>query len=132
MREWWQELAGLVLPVDCAGCGAARVLVCPGCRDALGGAAAGPVRPSPGPAGLPPVHAAAVYGGAVRGLLLAHKERGALPLAGVLGGALAAAVLADGAGPGLPSGRLLAESMLRGFLGDEDYQRVRLPVIEAM
>ncbi|WP_368396442.1 ATP-binding protein [Streptomyces sclerotialus] len=30
------------------------------------------------------------------------------------------------------SGRLLAESMLRGFLGDEDYQRVRLPVIEAM
>ncbi|MER7957562.1 ATP-binding protein [Streptomyces sp. NPDC096030] len=32
----------------------------------------------------------------------------------------------------VPSGRLLAESMLRGFLGDEDYQRVRLPVIEAM
>ncbi|MDJ0464305.1 ATP-binding protein [Streptomyces sp. H27-C3] len=30
------------------------------------------------------------------------------------------------------SGRLLAESMLRGFLGDEDYQRVRLPVIEGM
>ncbi|MFE9257594.1 ATP-binding protein [Streptomyces sp. NPDC006879] len=32
----------------------------------------------------------------------------------------------------VPSGRLLAETMLRGFLGDEDYQRVRLPVIEAM
>ncbi|MFD8934632.1 ATP-binding protein [Streptomyces sp. NPDC059578] len=32
----------------------------------------------------------------------------------------------------VPAGRLLAESMLRGFLGDEDYQRVRLPVIEAM
>ncbi|MDX2393753.1 ATP-binding protein [Streptomyces sp. DK15] len=32
----------------------------------------------------------------------------------------------------VPSGRLLAESMLRGFLGDEDYQRVRLPVIEGM
>lgn len=32
----------------------------------------------------------------------------------------------------VPSGRLLAESMLRGFLGDDDYQRVRLPVIEAM
>ncbi|MFJ8944115.1 ATP-binding protein [Streptomyces sp. NPDC102395] len=32
----------------------------------------------------------------------------------------------------VPAGRLLAESMLRGFLGDDDYQRVRLPVIEAM
>lgn len=32
----------------------------------------------------------------------------------------------------VPAGRLLAESMLRGFLGDEDYQRVRLPVIEGM
>ncbi|MEC4018248.1 ATP-binding protein [Streptomyces sp. H27-D2] len=30
------------------------------------------------------------------------------------------------------SGRLLAESMLRGFLGDDDYQRVRLPIIEGM
>lgn len=100
MRGWWQELAGLVLPVDCAGCGAARVLVCDGCRGALSGAAAGPVRPSPRPEGLPVVRAAAVYEGAVRAVLLAHKERGALPLAGVLGGALAAAVLAGGTGPG--------------------------------
>ncbi|MFI7357004.1 ComF family protein [Streptomyces avidinii] len=98
MRGWWQELAGLVLPVDCAGCGAVRVLVCAGCRDVLGGAAAGPVRPSPRPAGLPAVWAAAVYEGGVRSLLLAHKERGALPLAGVLGAALAAAVLAGGTG----------------------------------
>ncbi|MER6450838.1 ComF family protein [Streptomyces venezuelae] len=96
MRGWWQELAGLVLPVDCAGCGALRVLVCAGCREVLSGAGEGPVRPSPSPAGLPVVRAAAVYEGAVRSLLLAHKERGALPLAGVLGGALAAAVLAGG------------------------------------
>ncbi|MFE5680123.1 ComF family protein [Streptomyces erythrochromogenes] len=100
MRGWWQELAGLVLPVDCAGCGAARVLVCADCRGALGGAVAGPVRPSPRPAGLPAVQAAAAYEGAVRAVLLAHKERGALPLAGVLGAALAAAVLAGGTGPG--------------------------------
>ncbi|MFF3727179.1 ComF family protein [Streptomyces erythrochromogenes] len=100
MRGWWQELAGLVLPVDCAGCGAARVLVCADCRGALGGAVAGPVRPSPRPAGLPVVQAAAAYEGAVRAVLLAHKERGALPLAGVLGAALAAAVLAGGTGPG--------------------------------
>ncbi|MFG2340398.1 ComF family protein [Streptomyces yangpuensis] len=102
MRGWWQELAGLVLPVDCAGCGAVRVLVCDDCRGALGGAAAGPVRPSPRPEGLPVVRAAAVYEGAVRAVLLAHKERGALPLARVLGGALAAAVLTavPGSGPG--------------------------------
>ncbi|MER6202260.1 ComF family protein [Streptomyces sp. NPDC001586] len=96
MRGWWQELAGLVLPVDCAGCGAVRVLVCAGCRETLSGAGAGPVRPSPRPAGLPVVRAAAVYEGGVRALLLAHKERGALPLAGVLGEALAGAVLAGG------------------------------------
>ncbi|MFI8446089.1 ComF family protein [Streptomyces erythrochromogenes] len=100
MRGWWQELAGLVLPVDCAGCGAARVLVCADCRGALSGAAAGPVRPSPRPEGLPEVQAAAAYEGAVRAVLLAHKERGALPLAGVLGAALAAAVLAGGTRPG--------------------------------
>ncbi|MFI1285427.1 ComF family protein [Streptomyces sp. NPDC020858] len=97
MRGWWQELAGLVLPVDCAGCGAVRTLVCADCGGALSGAGAGPVRPSPRPEGLPVVQAAAVYEGAVRSLLLAHKERGALPLAGVLGAALAAAVVAHGA-----------------------------------
>ncbi|MEJ8644081.1 ComF family protein [Streptomyces sp. MS1.HAVA.3] len=105
MRGWWQELAGLVLPVDCAGCGAARILVCADCGGALSGAGAGPVRPSPRPEGLPVVQAAAVYEGAVRSLLLAHKERGALPLAGVLGGALAAAVVAGGAyAPGATGG----------------------------
>ncbi|MEV0414806.1 phosphoribosyltransferase family protein [Streptomyces sp. NPDC050448] len=94
MRGWWQELAGLVLPVDCTGCGAARVLLCAGCAAALSGAAAGCVRPSPRPEGLPVVYAATAYEGAVREALLAHKERGALPLAGPLGAALAAAVRA--------------------------------------
>ncbi|MFJ7593272.1 ComF family protein [Streptomyces sp. NPDC097617] len=98
MRWWWQELAGLVLPADCAGCGAARVLVCAECGDALSGAVAATVRPSPPPVGLPVVWAAAGYEKGVRSLLLAHKERGALPLAGVLGAALAGAVLAGGAG----------------------------------
>ncbi|MFI5670156.1 ComF family protein [Streptomyces sp. NPDC051704] len=92
MRGWWQELAGLVLPAGCGGCGAARVLLCPGCARALSGAAAGLVRPSPRPAGLPAVYAAAAYEGAVREVVLAHKERGALPLAGPLGAALAVAV----------------------------------------
>ncbi|WP_328925989.1 phosphoribosyltransferase family protein [Streptomyces sp. NBC_00190] len=98
MRGLWQELAGLVLPVDCAGCGASRVLLCVGCREALSGAVAARARPFPRPEGLPVVHAAAVYEGPVRAVLLAHKERGALPLAGALGAALAAAVRAGGAG----------------------------------
>lgn len=110
MRGWWQELAGLVLPVDCAGCGAARVLLCAGCREALSGAGvvrAGPfaarpfpARPLPRPEGLPVVYAAAAYEGPVRAVLLAHKERGALPLAGELGAALAAAVRAVLTGAG--------------------------------
>ncbi|MFJ3924991.1 ComF family protein [Streptomyces sp. NPDC090022] len=105
MRWCWQELAGLVLPGDCAGCGAARVLLCHGCRAALSGAGARRVRPSPAPAGLPVVHAAASYEGAVRAVLLAHKERGAMPLAGALGVALAGAVRAGLAGrAGVPGG----------------------------
>ncbi|MFE2156079.1 ComF family protein [Streptomyces lavendulae] len=103
MRGWWQELAGLVLPGDCAGCGAARAVLCPRCGDALSGAGAGPVRPAArrsGPVGLPGVHAGARYEGAVRAVVLAHKERGALPLAGPLGTALAAAVLRGCGGAG--------------------------------
>ncbi|MFD5148622.1 ComF family protein [Streptomyces sp. NPDC058401] len=100
MREWWRvlagELAGLVLPAGCAGCGTGRAVLCGACRSALSGAGAGPVRPSPCPAGLPAVHAATAYREAVRAVVLAHKERGALPLAAVLGAALAAAVRAGG------------------------------------
>ncbi|ATZ26412.1 ComF family protein [Streptomyces lavendulae] len=111
MRGWWQELAGLVLPGDCAGCGAARAVLCPRCRDALSGAGAGPVRPATrraGPVGLPGVHAGARYEGAVRAVVLAHKERGALPLAGPLGTALAAAVLrGGGGGAGAGAGELV-------------------------
>ncbi|MYT22545.1 ComF family protein, partial [Streptomyces sp. SID7760] len=99
MRGWWQELAGLVLPAACGGCGTARVVLCAGCAQALSGAAPGRVNPSPRPAGLPAVYAAAAYEGVVREVVLEHKERGALPLAGPLGAALAAAVgRAAGAG----------------------------------
>ncbi|MFD0356678.1 ComF family protein [Streptomyces sp. NPDC127110] len=108
MREWWRELAGLVLPADCAGCGAARVVLCGACRGALSGTGAGRVRPASrraGPAGLPAVYAGARYEDAVRAVVLAHKERGALPLAGPLGTALAAAVArAGGTGSGAAGG----------------------------
>ncbi|QHA05057.1 ComF family protein [Streptomyces broussonetiae] len=99
MRGWWRDLSDLVLPADCAGCGAPRTVLCTRCRAALGRGAARRVRPVPEPAGLPVVHAAAPYAKEVRELLLAHKERGALALAGALGVALAGAVRA-GLGPG--------------------------------
>ncbi|KQX82953.1 ComF family protein [Streptomyces sp. Root1310] len=94
VRRWWQELAGLVLPAECGGCGSARTVLCPQCRAALGGAEPFRVRPVPEPPGLPAVHAAARYADEVRAALLAHKERGALPLARPLGAALAGAVRA--------------------------------------
>lgn len=71
-----------------------RTVLCPECRAALDGAAPSRVRPVPEPPGLPVVHAAARYEDSVRAVLLAHKERGVLGLAGPLGTALAGAVRA--------------------------------------
>ncbi|MFF6777900.1 ComF family protein [Streptomyces sp. NPDC012637] len=107
MRGWWREVAGLVLPVSCGGCGRPRTALCPSCEDELTGSGPRRVRPSPEPAGLPVVYAAAPYEGGVRALLLAHKERGALPLAGPLGSALAGAVTAAAGGLGATGGRSL-------------------------
>ncbi|MFJ4923891.1 ComF family protein [Streptomyces sp. NPDC088725] len=104
MRGWWREITGLVLPVACGGCGSPRTPLCEDCGRALYGMWPCRVRPVPEPAGLPVVHAAAPYEDAVRAVLLAHKERGALGLAGPLGEALAAAVRAavpPGTGVGL-------------------------------
>ncbi|GAB7033173.1 phosphoribosyltransferase family protein [Streptomyces sp. NPDC021749] len=94
MQGVWRELAGLVLPVDCAGCGRPRTELCGRCRRALGrdGRGARRVRPRPAPPGLPGVWAGAPYADEVRAVLLAHKERGALRLAGPLGRVLAGAV----------------------------------------
>ncbi|MFJ9012218.1 ComF family protein [Streptomyces canus] len=103
MRGWWQDLTDLVLPAECGGCGRPRTVLCPECRAALDGAAPSRVRPVPEPRGLPVVHAAARYADSVRAVLLAHKERGALGLAGPLGTALAGAVRAavrEVCGPG--------------------------------
>ncbi|MER6104270.1 ComF family protein [Streptomyces sp. NPDC001832] len=94
MRGWWREISGLVLPVSCGGCGVPRTELCEECRAELYGGVPRRVRPVPEPAGLPVVHAAAAYENAVRAVLLAHKERGALGLAGALGKALAGAVRA--------------------------------------
>ncbi|MEV4614065.1 ComF family protein [Kitasatospora sp. NPDC049258] len=96
-----RELLELLLPTACAGCPVGRGQLCPACRGVLVAARPGPATPSPAPPGLPPVHAAGPYGEPLRGLLLAHKERGALRLARPLGTLLAGAVrsAADGCGP---------------------------------
>ncbi|MFF4114647.1 ComF family protein [Streptomyces sp. NPDC001714] len=107
MRGWWQDLTDLVLPAECGGCGTPRTVLCDECRGALSGAVPRRVRPVPEPPGLPAVYAAARYADEVRAALLAHKERGALALAGALGAALAGAVrsgLRDGSA-GLRDGR---------------------------
>ncbi|MFK4071106.1 ComF family protein [Streptomyces sp. NPDC029674] len=94
MRGWWRDLTDLVLPAECEGCGEPRTVLCDECRGALCGSVPCRVRPDPEPGGLPAVYAAAPYEDAVRAMLLAHKERGALGLAAPLGSALAGAVCA--------------------------------------
>jgi predicted amidophosphoribosyltransferase len=92
------DLLDLVLPQLCAGCGMAAGLLCAGCQERL----SGPVRlawPAPAPAGLPTPYAAAPYDGAVRRMIVAHKESGRMGLARYLGAALALGVLAAANGP---------------------------------
>jgi hypothetical protein len=96
MRSLLADLADLVLPGACAGCGTPRVPlrygVCADCvavLEALEPAVAGP---SPRPAGLPPCTAVGPYAGVLREVLLAYKERGRYRLGAPLGALLAGAV----------------------------------------
>ncbi|MFS8479103.1 MAG: phosphoribosyltransferase family protein [Micromonosporaceae bacterium] len=98
LRETVSDLAALVLPVTCPGCGrdvsppSARF--CPACAGVLAAAVPGPVSPSPVPAGMPPCAALAPYDGVLREAILAYKERGRHDLARPLAGLLAAVVSA--------------------------------------
>lgn len=91
-----ESLLDLALPQECAGCRLRGTRWCPCCAAELRRAVTCPLgatAPDPVPVGFPArATAAAVYDGAVRGALLAHKERGRLGLARPLGAALAAAV----------------------------------------
>jgi predicted amidophosphoribosyltransferase len=94
LRDLRLALVDLVLPVDCAGCHAhlpAGGAACPSCLAALGWPAR-QHRPSPCPAGLPPLVVAAGYDGPVPGLVVGHKEHARLALSRPLGAALARAV----------------------------------------
>ncbi|QYN40831.1 hypothetical protein K1T35_41785 [Pseudonocardia sp. DSM 110487] len=85
-------LIDLVLPGDCAGCGAPEHPWCPRCRAEVGP----PTRPHL--PGGPDVLAVGRYTGPLRSALLRYKERGRRDLAAPLGAVLAAA-LDDAVGP---------------------------------
>ncbi|MGC9666826.1 ComF family protein [Planosporangium sp. 12N6] len=100
----WSALVDLVLPAECVGCaraaGQARGL-CGDCAAALRAVRPQRVRPQPEPPGMPRCVALAAYAGALRGAVLAYKERGRHTLARPLGERLADVVVAAlGAGPG--------------------------------
>jgi predicted amidophosphoribosyltransferase len=79
-------LVDLVLPSDCAGCGAPVALWCPECRAQIGP----PTRPRL--PGGPVVLAVGRYTGPLRSAVLRYKERGRRDIAAPLGALLAAAV----------------------------------------
>ncbi|HEY8717909.1 ComF family protein [Pengzhenrongella sp.] len=90
-----RDLARLVLPVECAGCGTLDVVLCTRCAALLTGAPwrceASAPRLDPMDGRLPlPVWALTAYTGAVRELVVAWKDRGRADLTGILTGALAA------------------------------------------
>jgi len=86
------DLIDLILPANCAGCGAAGLRLCPSC----GGAERPLVRRDV--QGLRVV-AAAPYGDGLRAALIAYKERNRRDLTGALGELLARAADAFGPAP---------------------------------
>lgn len=92
LRGVLADLADLVLPRVCAGCGLPGAVLCRGCVARL--AEPHPAYPRRFPDGFPPTAAAGAYAGPVRPAVLAFKERGRAELAGPLGAALAVAVAA--------------------------------------
>jgi predicted amidophosphoribosyltransferase len=87
----WDVAADLVLGSVCAVCARPGRVLCTRCREALprSGTAAWP---TPAPPGLALPFAAGAYGGPLRALVIAHKERRAFALARPLGHVLAAVV----------------------------------------
>jgi len=86
------ELADLVLPRTCAGCGMPGRVLCPRCASLL--AVPRPATPRRFPWGFPPTAAAGAYSGPVRPAVNAFKEQGRAELTRPLGAALALAVAA--------------------------------------
>ncbi|WP_427383560.1 ComF family protein [Janibacter sp. G56] len=96
--EALRAAADLVLPGQCAGCGAAGAMLCEGCSAAFAAGALGPgglaasVVPDPVPRGLPPSTAWGRNDGTVAALVRAHKDDDRRDLTPVLADALAGAI----------------------------------------
>ena len=91
MLDHLRPLRDLVWPASCAACGVGGQLLCPAC--ALDVGALGDVRahaPSPPPPGFPPTLAWGNYDGALRRLVVAHKDEDRADAAPIL-----AALLSD-------------------------------------
>jgi predicted amidophosphoribosyltransferase len=97
------EALDLFLGSRCVGCDRPGRMLCPLCRASLSTRAA-PAWPTPVPAGLVPPFATEAYDGAVRALVVGHKDRGQWGHRRVLGELLAVAVREAGAGldPAVP------------------------------
>jgi predicted amidophosphoribosyltransferase len=89
----YDDLTDLVTGSTCLGCSRAGRLLCVDCLIGLPSTAQ-PMWPTPCPPGLVTPWATGPYAGLVRDLVLGHKERGLLALAGPLGLLLAEAVAA--------------------------------------
>ena len=87
----WDAFLDLTAGSRCVACRRPGRPLCVACRRALPRTAV-PARPSPCPPGLLPVHATGDYDGALKALVLAHKEHAMHALAVPLGGLLAVAV----------------------------------------
>lgn len=96
------ELAELLLPVACPGCGVAGPAPCQRCLDTCRSLT--PLRVAAQRPLTMPVTAAGAYGGVLRRLVLAHKERGRRGLTPPLGQLLAGAVVASLEGTALLGG----------------------------
>ncbi len=92
--------ADLLLGSACVGCGEPGRVLCADCRTELP-ADAVEAWPTPTPPGLAPPFATGPYDGALRAMVVGHKERRLLGLTRPLGDLLATAVLAA-AGPTAP------------------------------
>lgn len=102
LRDALLDALALVLPVDCAGCGAPDRAVCNDCRAALA--------PAPEPAPRPGVDAWAgiAYAGVAASAIRSFKDQGRTDAAPALAPALRAALAAACAGLGGASGLELA------------------------
>lgn len=91
--------ADLLLGATCVGCDRAGRMLCPACRTLLPGAGR-PAWPTPVPPGLVPPFAAGEYAGALRAMVVGHKDRGQLRWRRELGHLLRLAVEAAVPGDG--------------------------------